>query len=464
MTVTSKLPGPKTPALVQWAQWINDPINFLENAAQRYDDIFITRLGWNMTPQVFVSNPKALQKIFTDNSSFQAPGSANQIFRPFLGDLSITRTLDLAHYWRKRKLLMPSFHGERVEAHGQLISNITEQAMSHVKLGKPFSALQIMQHIAQELILKGVLGIREGKRLEKLRQLLIDWLKVLSNPVGSTLLYIPFLQRDLGSWNPWGRLCQLNQEINQLLEAEIQERRQHYDPSGSDVLTLLVQARDEAGQPVPDAELRDDMLTLLAAGQESTASAMAIALHWIHRAPEVREKLLEDLESLNGSQNSSAISRLPYLNAVCQETLRMYPVAAWAFPRVVKKSVELKGYKLDPGIEVLPVIYLTHRNENLYPEPDQFKPERFLKKQFSPYEYLPFGGGSHICIGGALAMLEMKVVLATIISRYELELTSNQPLQVHVRRITLDPDGGVEMVATGQRQNQKSSFFAGAKA
>lgn len=452
MKTISKLPGPKTPALVQWAQWINNPISFLENSVQKYDDIFITRLGWNMKPQIFVSNPKALQKIFTDNSTFQAPGSANQIFRPFLGDLSITRTLDLAHYWRKRKLLMPSLHGERIEAHTQLISNITEQAMSQVKPGKPFSALYIMQQISQEVILKGVLGIREEKRLEKLRQLLIDWLKVLSNPIGSTLLYIPFLQQDLGSWNPWGRLCELNNEINQLLETEIKERRQQNDSSRSDLLTLLVQARDEANQLIPDEDLRDDMLTLLAAGQESTASAMSIALYWIHRIPEVREKLLKELELFNNSENTTSISRLPYLNAVCQETLRMYPVAAWAFPRVIKKPINLQGYELEPGVEVLPIIYLTHRREDLYPEPEQFRPERFLKSQFSPYEYLPFGGGTHICIGGALAMLEMKVVLATIMLRYQyqLELMSNQPLQVHVRRITLDPDGGVEMVARGQ--------------
>lgn len=238
----------------------------------------------------------------------------------------------------------------------------------------------------------------------------------------------------------------------QLLETEIKERRQQNDSSRSDLLTLLVQARDEANQLIPDEDLRDDMLTLLAAGQESTASAMSIALYWIHRIPEVREKLLKELELFNNSENTTSISRLPYLNAVCQETLRMYPVAAWAFPRVIKKPINLQGYELEPGVEVLPIIYLTHRREDLYPEPEQFRPERFLKSQFSPYEYLPFGGGTHICIGGALAMLEMKVVLATIMLRYQyqLELMSNQPLQVHVRRITLDPDGGVEMVARGQ--------------
>lgn len=451
MKVAVKLPsGPKTPPVVQMLQWMANPISFMENAVERYGDIFTILVGWNFQPAVFVSNPQALQKIFTD-TKFQAPGSAERIFQPLLGDLSITRTLDITRYRRKRQLMMPAFHGEQVAAHGQLVRDITERVMNQFTPGKLFSAQIAMQEVSLDVILGGVIGIREGERREILRQLMVSWLEALSDPLSTSLLYIPVLQRDLGPLSPWARLCRLNQQINQLLEVEIQERRQQYDPSRKDVLSLLMAARDEAGQPMSNEELRDEMLTLLAAGQESTSTAMAMALYWIHHLPNVRDKMLEELAPFGDSPDPIAISRLPYLTAVCQETLRICPVAYVGFPRVVKSPVELMGYELEPGTEVIPNIYLTHHRKDLYPEPKQFKPERFLETKFSPYEYLPFGGGSHVCIGGALAMFEMKVVLATIVSRYQMELVDNRPLRLHIRRITLAPDGGVEMVMNGQR-------------
>lgn len=196
-------------------------------------------------------------------------------------------------------------------------------------------------------------------------------------------------------------------------------------------------AVDEAGQPMTDEELRDELMTLLVAGHETTASALTWALYWIHHLPDVHDKLLYELNTLSDNADPSAISRLPYLTAVCQETLRIYPITLTTFVRVLKSPLELMGYEFEAGTALVPCVYLTHQREDLYPEPKRFKPERFLERQFSPYEYFPFGGGNRRCIGIALAQLEMKLVLATIVSRFQLALTDSRPVKPVRRGLTI---------------------------
>jgi len=267
-----------------------------------------------------------------------------------------------------------------------------------------------MQRIALRAILRVVFGLSEGERYQQLEQLLSSLLGLISSPLSASLLYFPFLQRGLGPLSPWGRFLELRQQIDRLLYAEMTERARQPDPERIDILSLLMAARDESGQPMTDVELRDELMTLLVAGHETTANALTWALYWIHKLPSVREKLLQELNRLGDDPDSSTIFRLPYLNAVCCETLRIYPVSMITFPRVVKAPLQLMGYQLEPGTTVVGCIYLTHRRTDLYPQPDLFKPERFLERQFSPYEYLPFGGGSRRCIGMAFAQFEMKVV------------------------------------------------------
>lgn len=233
--------------------------------------------------------------------------------------------------------------------------------------------------------------------------------------------------------------------------AEIQERRQQHDPSRTDVLTLLLQAQDEDGEAMTDEQLRDELMTLLIAGHETTATAVAWALYWVHRTPSVQNQLLHELEALGTNPDPMAIVRLPYLTAICNEALRIYPIAMLTVPRAVKEPVELMGYQLQPGTKLYGCIYLTHRREDLYPEPEQFKPERFLERQFTPYEFYPFGGGIRRCIGEALALFEMKLVLATMISRYQMTLASNKPEIPQRRGVTLAPGTGVKLVLNGKR-------------
>ena len=279
----------------------------------------------------------------------------------------------------------------------------------------------------------------------------------VSSPFSSLLLFFPALQKDWGRLSPWGRFRHLKQQIDQLLIAEIQARRAE-TLHRNDILSLLLEARDEAGQPMTDEELRDELLTLLFAGHETTASALSWALYWCDRLPQVRDKLLEELNRLPLDADPSAIARLPYLNAVCSETLRLYPIAISPFPRILKVPMEIMNYQFEPGTILLLSIYLTHQREDIYPEPKRFKPERFLERQFSPYEYFPFGGSNRRCIGAAFALFEMKLVLATILSNYELKLVDNRPIKPTRRGLTVAPPASMRMVVTQQR-TQKTPVY-----
>lgn len=259
------------------------------------------------------------------------------------------------------------------------------------------------------------------------------------------------MQQDLGAWSPWGWFLRQRQQIYELLYAEIAQRREEPNPNRIDILSLLMLARDEAGNPMTDEELRDDLMTLMVAGHETVATAMAWGLYWIHHLPKVREKLLQELDSLGDSPDPISISQLPYLTAICNETLRIHPIAMFAFPRLGQESCELLGHPIPPGTLLVPCIYLAHQREDLYPQPQQFKPERFLEQEFSAYEFLPFGGGVRRCMGEALAVFEMKLVLAKVLSGYQLDLVGNQPERPQRRGFALAPANGVKMVATGRR-------------
>jgi len=449
-----KLPdGPTTPRhlrILRTLQWIFNPLEVLEARAQRYGDTFA--LGRNTsTPLVYITNPKAIQQILTADPEMFEIGGGNGILKFLVGENSLI-LLDGTKHQRQRRLLMPPFHGERMRAYGKLICDITEQVMSQWKIGEPFYVRSAMQEISLQVILNAVFGLHQGQRFDQLRQLLSSLLDVMGSPLSSSLLFFPSLQKDLGAWSPWGRFLRRKQQIDQLLYAEIQQRREQADSSGDDILSLLLSARDEAGQPMTDEELRDELLTLLFAGHETTASALSWALYWVDHLPEVHDRLLSELDTLSCDADPTAIARLPYLNAVCQETLRIYPIAINPFPRTLKVPMEMMGYQFEPGTTLLISVYLTHHREDIYPEPKRFKPERFLERQFSPYEYLPFGGGNRLCIGMAFAQYEMKLVLATILSQYDLTLADNRPVKPARRGFTVAPSSSMRMVLTQRRR------------
>ncbi len=453
-----KLPNTvKTPALIQMIEWIFAPLSMMENCAKRYEDLFTLCVSPGFIPVVFVSNPQALQEILTGDSTkqFSAPGNKNALFEKLFGNYSVI-TLSGENHQRQRQLLTPPFHGERMRSYTEVINDITEKVIS-VEIGKTFSVRDITQAITLRTIIKAVFGVYEGDRAEKLEVLLSEMLDRISSPVGVAILYFPMLQRDWGAWSPWGKYLRSQQEIDKIIYQEIQERREHVDLSRTDILSLLMSARDEAGEPMTDQELRDELLTLLVAGQETTATALAWALYWIHKIPTVRENLLLELDTLGENPDATAISKLTYLNAVCSETLRIYPVAMRTFIRVVEKPVNLCGWDLEPGTLLYGNIYLTHHREDLYPDSYKFKPERFLEKQFSPYEFIPFGGGVRRCIGAAFALFEMKVALVKILSEYSLTLTENREVKPKRRGMVTAPASPIKMAVTGKRASSKNS-------
>ncbi len=437
-------------SLWQKYQLITDPLGMLEKCAKTYGDIFILPISPNGIPQTIVSNPKAIEKIFKANYEQLDSGTQAGI-QPFLiGERSMLAISGERHK-RERKLLMPAFHGERMKSYGELIRDISLQVSDRWTIARPFSMRESMQEITFTVILKAVFGLKDGLRYQKLTQLLNQRLEGSQSILRAMLLFIPLLRKNWGPLSPWGRLMQIEQQIDELIYAEIAERRSQLDSDRTDILSLMMAAKDENGEPMSDLELRDELMTLLIAGHETTATSLAWAFYWIHHVPEVKEKLLEELDTLGEGFDFDRVIKLPYLNAVCLETLRIYPVAMFALARLVKSTLEIGEYRFEPGTILAPCIYLTHHREDLYPAPKQFKPERFLERQFSAYEYLPFGGGNRRCLGYAFALFEMKIVLATVLSGYTLELAERKPVKAVRRGLLTAPSTGVRMALKAKR-------------
>jgi unspecific monooxygenase len=437
------------PILQKW-QWVTDPVGYMEGSARLYPDLFTAEVigfGENL---VFVNQPEAIQEILTnDRKTFAAPGDLNQILSPLLGDYSVIM-LEGDRHRRRRQLLMPPFHGDRMKAYGQLIRKLALQAFQNIPVGQPFTAREVTQEISFQVILEAVYGVCDEAKNRPLTEAVTALTDAFRSPLSSAMLFFAFLQQDWGTWSPWGKFLRDRQRLDEMIYAEIRERRANPDPTRIDILSLLMAAQDETGQAMTDQELRDELATLMFAGHETTATAMAWALYWVHRLSEVREKLLQELATVDVS-DSMSVARLPYLTAVCNETLRIHPVAMLTFPRSVQQPTELLGCALEPGTILVGCMYLVHQREDLYPEPKTFKPERFLERQYSPYEFIPFGGGVRRCIGEALAQFEMKLALATLLTHYDMELADTKPEVPRRRGVTLAPARGVRMVIKGHR-------------
>ncbi|MGF1489043.1 MAG: cytochrome P450 [Prochloraceae cyanobacterium] len=455
-----KLPdGPKTPALFQLIKWIAQPCDYLEECSEKYGDIYTLRL-FGFPPLVFISNPQGIQEIFSADAKYFDVGRTNNIARPLLGDNSLV-IMDGSQHKRERKLLMPSFHGEKVKSYAEDICKITENVASCWQVNKSFIARNAMQEITLNVIMQTIFGLSEGEKYREIKALLADWIDITGSPARSSFIFFKFLQLDLGAWSPWGKFVRQRKQIYDLLQEEIEARRANPEKLANDILSLMLCATDEDGQPMSEEQLKDELMTLLFAGHETTATALAWAFYWLAKNPQIEAKLLQEIDSLGQNPDPLDISRLPYLTAFCQETLRLYPVVPIAFGRISNQDIEIMGRKFAAKTTFVPSIYSTHHREDLYPNSKEFKPERFLERQYTPYEFLPFGGGVRLCLGYALAMLEMKLVIATIVSKYRLELVENKPIKPMRRGGTMAPSNGVPIVMTGLREAKKADLVAG---
>ncbi|PSB06151.1 cytochrome P450 [filamentous cyanobacterium CCP1] len=440
---------PKTPVFVQSLQWVFDPVKHLEENHHRHPDFFISK-GIGMGNEVVItSHPQAMQFILSnDRKLFSAPGDVNWILEPMIGKYS-SIMLDGANHKKRRQLVMPAFHGDRLRTCGESICQIAQTVMAKLPVGSTFTARKMTQAISLQVIFEVVFGLSTGDRANAIRDLLTTTADQFSSPLTSALLFFQGLQKDWGTWSPWGRFLRLRTQLDELLYAEIRDRRANLDPDRTDILSMLLAAQDEDGQPLSDQELRDELMTLLLAGHETTATALAWGLYWLHRQPEVKAKLLDDLHRLGTVPDPIALAQLPYLTAVCQETLRRTPVTTLTFPRKALEPVEIMGYSFPADTLFMGCMYLTHQREDLYPNPQSFRPERFLERKYSPYEFIPFGNGVRRCMGEALALYELKLALATIVLHYELELADQTPEVPRRRGVTLAPARGVKMVMKG---------------
>ena len=444
-----EIPKVKQHPLLQKIQWIADPVGYMQNAVRDNPDLFLAEVIGFGSKLIFVNHPEANKELLSkDRQRFPALGSENGIIRPLVGDNSIFLISGDRHKER-RKLLLPPFHGERMVTYGKLIRDLTLKIFNRLSVGQTFTARKLTQEISLQVILEAVYGLERTPRSQKLRELMTQVADAFASPLTSSFLFFSGLQQDWGEWSPWGQYLRRQRELDEAIYQEIASRRENPDLKSQDILSLLMSARDEAGKPLSDLELRDELMSLMLAGHETTATSIAWAMYWIHYLPEVKRKLLEEIASLGSNRDPMAIARLPYLDAVCQETLRIYPVAMLTFPRVALKPQELFGYQVREGDILVGCIYLTHHREDIYPEPEKFRPERFLERQFSPYELLTFGGGSRRCIGEALAQFELKIAIATVLTHYNLVLASNLPEKPARRGVTLATATGVKMVLKG---------------
>jgi cytochrome P450 len=442
----TKIPrGPKLPSILQLFNWVYRPVPFMRACARRYGDCFTLRLP-NNPPIVFFSDPEGIKEIFTGDPEKLPAGESRAILRPLVGQYSLL-LLDGARHRQQRKLMMPPFHGERMHAYGEVMRAVTDHIIDRWPSGQPFPLQPEMQAITLDVILRTVFGVDEGAALTRLRDRLTEFLTLSTNPLRLALSQFPKLQFLFRSITNPERMQQLLREVDELLYAQIAQRRAPSDSDRGDVLTLLIEARDEAGQQMSDVELRDELITLLLAGHETTATSLSWAFHWILQRADVQEKLHRELRHAGeiGKIPTQDIAKLEYLDAVIKETQRMLPIIPLV-PRVLHEPMRLGGRDLPAGVVVAPCTYLTHHRPDLWANPDHFDPDRFLGRRLSPYEFFPFGGGIRFCLGAAFAIYEMKIVLAQVLSRVALRPAPGQTVRVVRRGITFAPSAGMPVV------------------
>ena len=434
-------------------KWILDPVNYLEATKEKLPDFFEEdALGFGEGPVVIASHPEALQFILSrDRALFYSPGEFNKLLSPLIGGSGVIMLSGDRHKER-RQLVTPAFHGDRLGYYGQLICDLTRDVVSALKAGDAFVARTFTQKISLQIISGVVFGLTDSPRSQEIMTALTETVDMFGSPTSALMLFFGGLQKDLGAWSPWSRFVRKRQQLDELIYAEIRDRQSNLDPTRQDILSMLMAARTEDGEALSELELRDELMTLLIAGHETTATAIAWAMYWIHKEPTVKEKLLTELDGLGPKASPTEVAALPYLSAVCKETLRRSPVAMFTFPRVAKADVEIMGRTFPQQTTFLGCIFLAHQREDLYPNHTAFQPERFLERKYSPYEFIAFGNGSRRCVGEALAQYEMKLVVATLLSCYRFRLASEQPEVAKRRGVTLTPAKGVPMIFEGPRE------------
>lgn len=424
----------------QTLAWQAQPLKLLRECAQRHGDAFTLDFGSHGLYAVF-SSPAAVKDIFSASNQVLYAGRGNRILKPLLGPQSLL-LLEERRHLRERRLLLPGFHAEAIEGYSGLIQCAALEVMAEAEAnghtrGEEVGVHGLMQTIALRVILQAVFGMQHGPRFEELS----GQVQSVLNDSKLTLGLLDRLQADIES-PTWQTFRRRLKRVDEILLEEVARRRGR-DAVRSDLLGILLGATYDDGTALEDLALRDELMTLIVTGYETTATALAWALCWLAREPSVLERLIAELAPLGRRPAPVSLVQAKYLRAVCQETLRICPIIP-VVAREVQAPIAIQDYFLPAGVTVAAAIYLAHHRPDSFPEPEEFRPERFLQRPPSPFEFIPFGGGVRRCIGMTLALSEMQIVLGSVLARYELARIDVEPRPVR-RFITLAPDGGAKL-------------------
>ena len=429
-------PTLRMPKALQTLGFLARELPLTARAQRELGDVFSISVS-GLPPLVIVADPALAKEIFTSDASDLRAGEGNSVLLPLVGASSVL-LLDEAAHMRQRKLMLPPLHGDRMRIYGEVMREITDDEIDSWPLNQPFSMHQSTQAITLRVILRTVFGVEDGAQMADLERLLPKLVDL-----GQWVTMIPALQRGGGSASPWGRFLQAREQVDAILFDEIERRRLDSDATAerSDVLSLLMQARDEDGEPMTDLELRDELVTMLVAGHETTATTLAWTFERLVRHPEALERL--QTEVALGEQSD-------YSDAVIKETLRVRPVLNYAMRRLASPT-RVGAYDLPAGWQIAVSLVLVGLREDLYPEPLAWSPERFLDRTPDTYGWIPFGGGVRRCLGAAFAHYEMTTVLRRIIERCDLR-AAEPASEVRKRRaITFVPARGAQVIVEQRR-------------
>jgi cytochrome P450 len=422
---------------VHAARFAKDAWGFMAQARKAYGETFTVHLpgakNW-----VFLTDPEHVKQVYTGDPAIFHAGEGNSILLPLLGRHSVL-LLDEKPHMRQRKLLLPPFHGKRMAGYEELMRGIARDTIDRWPTGTPLKAWPQMQEVTLEIIMRAVFGVAEGARLDRLRSALETLMAEVTRPRTMILMALMGEKRFARLHAVQSRL----RAVDDVLMPEIAARRQVDDlDERSDILSMLLQARDEDGQYMGDRELRDELMTLLVAGHETTATSLSWALEKLVRHPEALRRLQDEVR-----EGESDV----WMTAVVRETLRLCPVISITV-RELQAPIEIAGHRLPVGTRVVPCIHLVHRRPDLYPDPDAFRPERWLDQTPGTYTWIPFGGGVRRCLGASFALFEMKTILGEIVRSMDLQTTTAPTERMRSRAITRTPGGQAEIVVARRLQ------------
>jgi cytochrome P450 len=438
-------PEPKSSPLVQTLRWSFRPLPFMQECRERYGDSFSVKFMSFERPMVMISDPAAIKALYTEREHGLPPGR-EVVLTPVVGSRSLL-VIEGDDHLAHRKLMLPAFHGEQMRSYEPIVGEIVDAEIDSWPLGDEFAIHPRMQAMTLEIILRVVFGVADGPRLERLRVVLT---KVLEETASPFTQLIGLAARRFGGRGPWAKFEAQLKAVDELLYAEIAERRTDDGlEERDDMLSMLMQARFEDGGEMSDTDLRDQLMTLLLAGHETTATALAWTFDLLLRHPHELGRLRDSLEQ--GEDD--------YLRAAISESLRLRPVVPLAGRRLAKDLVA-DGLTLPAGTDVTPAIWLAHTRADSFPEPFAFRPERFLEGAPDTYAWIPFGGGIRRCIGAAFAEFEMRIVLREVLTRCELRKANPSPEKIGRRNITLSPKDGTPVVVTARHPARERDLVA----